>query len=227
MDSILQEIQKKKIITIIRSNHIESIDKIVESLYTGGIRIIEITMNTPDALQKIEEIKKKFPDVCIGAGTVLDGETARLAILSGASFLLTPALSESVIKVANRYNVPVIPGVFTPTEILKAYELGAKVVKIFPVGTLGPKYIKELKGPFSHIDMVPVGGVTVDTISDFLKAGSFAFGIGSSMVNDKLVVANDYEEIERRAKEFVAVISQFNETNDKTTVVNANVYHNH
>ena len=210
IDSILQTIEQQKIISIIRTSSDYDLSKTVESLYAGGIRVIEVTMNSPGALQEIEKIKGNFPDVLVGAGTVLDAETARLAILSGASFLLAPTLSKNSIQLANRYNVPLIPGVFTPTEVLQAYEYGAKVVKVFPVGTLGPKYIKELKGPLSQVEMIPVGGVTEQNAKAFIQAGSFALGVGSSLVSDKLVREENYPEIEKRAKQLVAAISSSN-----------------
>lgn len=209
MESVLQTLRQEKIISAIRSQTGEHITQIVESLYNGGVKVIEVTMNTPNALQKIEKIKMDYPDVLIGAGTVLDGETARAAISAGASFLLSPTLNEASIKMANRYNIPFIPGVLTPTEVLQAYEYGAKVVKIFPISSLGSKYIKDLKAPLPHVEMIPMGGITVANAPEFLKAGSFALGIGSTLVNDKLIQDLNFAEIERRAKQLTNVILNY------------------
>ncbi|WP_312093062.1 bifunctional 4-hydroxy-2-oxoglutarate aldolase/2-dehydro-3-deoxy-phosphogluconate aldolase [Niallia sp.] len=209
MESVLQTLGQEKIISAIRIQTGEYISQIVESLYNGGVKVIEITMNTPNALKHIEKIKIDFPDVLIGVGTVLDEETTRSAISAGASFILSPTLHEASMKMANRYNVPFIPGVLTPTEVLQAYEYGAKVVKIFPISSLGPKYIKDLKAPLAHIDMIPMGGITVANASEFLKAGSFALGIGSTLVNDKLIKDLNFEEIERRAKQLVNTVQTY------------------
>jgi len=207
--SILQKIKQEKIISIIRADSITEIEEVVSALYNGGVRVVEITLNTPGALKGIEVIREKFPEMLVGAGTVLDEETARLAILSGASFLLAPTLDENSIRLANRYNVPLIPGVLTPTEIQKAYEYGAQVVKVFPISTLGPGYIKDIKGPLPHVSVMPVGGVDLDNINEYLEAGSFAVGIGSSLVNNQLIKQKQFEEIEKRAKQYVDVVKKY------------------
>lgn len=209
MLSILQKIKQEKIISIIRADSITEIEEVVSALYNGGVRVVEITLNTPGALKGIEVIREKFPEMLVGAGTVLDEETARLAILSGASFLLAPTLDENSIRLANRYNVPLIPGVLTPTEIQKAYEYGAQVVKVFPISTLGPGYIKDIKGPLPHVSVMPVGGVDLDNINEYLEAGSFAVGIGSSLVNNQLIKQKQFEEIEKRAKQYVDVVKKY------------------
>lgn len=206
MENTLAQIKKEKLISIIRSEDVSQIKKTVKALYDGGIRIIEITMNTPNALHAIESIRLDFPDILVGAGTVLDEQTARLAILSGANFLLAPTLNQATIESANRYNIPIIPGVFTPTEVLQALEWGAPVVKIFPISSVGPQYIKDLKGPLNHIDIIPVGGINLQNSRSFIDAGSFALGIGSSLVNDKLVNDGNFIEITNRAREFVKIV---------------------
>lgn len=209
MESVLQTIREEKLISAIRSQTGEHISHIVDSLYNGGVKVIEVTMNTPNALKHIGKIKIDFPDVLIGVGTVLDEETTRAAISAGASFLLSPTLNEASIKMANRSNVPFIPGVLTPTEVLQAYEYGAKVVKIFPISSLGPNYIKDLKAPLPQIDMIPMGGITVANALEFLKAGSFALGVGSTLVNDKLIKDLNFEEIEKRAKQLVNAVQTY------------------
>ncbi|GAA0357424.1 bifunctional 4-hydroxy-2-oxoglutarate aldolase/2-dehydro-3-deoxy-phosphogluconate aldolase [Bacillus horti] len=210
MNGALRIIEQNKIIAIIRSVPFPVLEKTVQALHAGGIRVIEVTMNSEDALSSISFIKAHFPDMVIGAGTVLDQESASLAIRAGASFLLAPNLSESVIQTANRYQIPVIPGVFTPTEIIKASELGAQVVKVFPVSGVGPAYIKDLQGPIGYIKMIPVGGVTLENAAQFMEAGAFALGIGSALTDQQLLATNRFSELKDRAAEFVRIAESFN-----------------
>lgn len=213
MNAVINEIKNNQIVAIIRADSTEALEYTVESLYKGGVRIVEVTMNTPGALKGIERLKNLYPELVIGAGTVLDPESARLAILSGASFLLAPTLKESTISVANRYNTPIIPGVLTPTEALTAYEYGAKMVKVFPVRSLGPSYISDLKGPLSQLDIMAVGGISLSNAEDFLNAGTCSLGVGSSLVDNKLIAKGDYVEIEKRAKAFVEIVNRFKSPN--------------
>ncbi|NHC41034.1 bifunctional 4-hydroxy-2-oxoglutarate aldolase/2-dehydro-3-deoxy-phosphogluconate aldolase [Bacillus sp. MM2020_1] len=211
--STLEEIRRAKLVAIIRSHSTEGLENTVRSLYQGGIRTIEITMNTPGALRGIERVKEMYPDVLIGAGTVLDSETARLAIMSGAGFLLTPTLKKDTIETANRYHVPIIPGVMTPTEVLTAYEYGAKMVKIFPIRQLGPKYLTDLQGPLPFVETMVVGGISLENAASYLQAGAGSLGIGSSLVDEKLVQLGDFTEIERRAASFVEIVNKVQSPN--------------
>jgi 2-dehydro-3-deoxyphosphogluconate aldolase / (4S)-4-hydroxy-2-oxoglutarate aldolase len=208
LQDILQKIREEKIISIIRCKNANDLEGVIASLYDGGIRLVEITMNTPNALQGIEMIQQKYPDMLVGAGTVLDEETARLAILSGARFLLAPTLDEESIRMANRYSIPMIPGVLTPTEILKACEAGAQVVKVFPIRSFGPQYIKDIKGPLPHANIIPVGGVNIENAKEYLDSGSFAVGIGTPLVNDQLIEQKNYGEIYNRAKRLIEAVKQ-------------------
>lgn len=206
MSDILEMINQEKIVAIIRTSSPENIVQTVESLYQGGVRFVEVTLNTPGALNIIQELKALQPDLHIGAGTVLDSESVVTSIHHGAEFLLAPTLDENSIQAANRYGIPLIPGVYTPTEALRAYEMGAKTIKIFPVQQLGPSYIKDLNGPLPFISKMVVGGITVENISEYLEAGVSSFGIGSSLVNNKLVEEGNFDEIERRARAFVQAV---------------------
>jgi 2-dehydro-3-deoxyphosphogluconate aldolase / (4S)-4-hydroxy-2-oxoglutarate aldolase len=206
--SSLEEIRRAKLVAIIRSHSLEGLENTARSLFQGGIRAIEITMNTPGALSGIERLKEKYPGLLIGAGTVLDSETARLAIISGAGYILTPTLKKETIETANRYNVPIIPGVMTPTEVLTAYEYGAKMVKVFPIRQLGPRYLTDLKGPLPFVETMAVGGISLENAGLYLKAGASALGIGSSLVDEKLVQQGDFTEIERRAASFVEIVNK-------------------
>jgi 2-dehydro-3-deoxyphosphogluconate aldolase/(4S)-4-hydroxy-2-oxoglutarate aldolase len=172
------------------------------------VKVIEIAMNTPNALQHVDRIKQLYPDAWIGVGTVLDETTARSAIAAGASFLLSPALNKAAIQMANRYNIPFIPGVLTATEIMTAYEFGAKVVKVFPIDALGPNYVKNISAPLPHVELIPMGGISQENAIQYLEAGSFALGIGSSLVNSRLVHERNFAEIERRARRLVDVVEK-------------------
>jgi 2-dehydro-3-deoxyphosphogluconate aldolase/(4S)-4-hydroxy-2-oxoglutarate aldolase len=199
---VVQLIEKEKIIAIIRARSSQALMEVVEALKRGGILCIEVTMTTPGALQILEDVRKNMDDVLFGAGTVLDPETARLCIASGAQFIVTPSLNEQVIEVAHRYDVPIIPGAFTPTEILRAWECGAEVVKIFPASSLGPSYIRELKGPFPQIKLCPTGGVNLENVAEFLKAGASCVGVGGSLVCKDLLEGQKWQELEELARKF-------------------------
>lgn len=205
LKSVIDRISEEKIVSIIRAESTENLLSTVNSLYKGGIRMVEVTMNTPGALKGIEELKALYPDLIIGAGTVLDSETAVLSIMAGASFLLAPTLNRKTIEAANRYDVPLIPGVFTPTEALTAYEYGAKMVKIFPIRKLGPAFLTDLKGPLPFIQTMAVGGISLENAKDYLEAGATSLGVGSSLVDDEVVKKGNFEEIERRAFHFVEI----------------------
>ncbi|MFC0471769.1 bifunctional 4-hydroxy-2-oxoglutarate aldolase/2-dehydro-3-deoxy-phosphogluconate aldolase [Halalkalibacter kiskunsagensis] len=205
MDNPITKIITEKLIAIIRIEDTESIEEVAASLYRGGFRMIEVTLNTPGALEAIRTIKELFPDILIGAGTVLDAKTAQSAIAAGASFLLTPTLSEATIRMGNRYGVPVIPGVMTPTEALKAYEYGAQMVKIFPVRSLGPAYAKDLFGPLPFLKLMAVGGVSDCNAAQYLQNGWHALGIGGQLVNSQLIKEKKFAEMENRAKQFVRI----------------------
>jgi len=204
---IIGQIGEYKLVSIIRGVEEKDVDKVVEALYTGGIRAVEITMNTSGALRMIESVKDKFGDkMLIGAGTVLDSESARNSIQAGADFILSPTLSLSVIEVCNRYSKLAVPGVLTPTEILTAWEAGAQLVKIFPARAFGPKYIKDIKGPLPQVEMMPVGGISLENAADFIKNGAFALGIGSCLVNTAWIKEGQFDRITQTAKDFMSRI---------------------
>jgi 2-dehydro-3-deoxyphosphogluconate aldolase/(4S)-4-hydroxy-2-oxoglutarate aldolase len=206
---VLNGIKEQGVCAIVRGTSADSLFRISEALIEGGVKTIEVTFNTPGAAQMIEELVKKYGnEVLIGAGTVLDSETARTAILSGASFILSPTLNVEMIKTCSRYSVLAVPGIATPTEALTAWENGARIVKVFPAGVFGPNYIKQLKGPLPQIDMMAVGAVNLDNLGEFIKAGACSAGIGGELVNKKLVDEGKFDEITRRAKAFVNAIKE-------------------
>lgn len=205
--STMQRITDGKIVAVVRSESGEKLAAVARALLEGGIAAIEITFTVPDALSVIRKVRQELGDsIALGAGTVLDPETARAAILAGAEYIVAPTLNLDVIRLCKRYSVPVMPGAFTPTEILTAWEAGADVVKVFPADTLGPAYIKAVRAPLPQLKLMPTGGVDLDTAASFLKAGAFCLGAGSSLVDGKAVAAGDYDAIRERARKFSAIV---------------------
>ncbi|MCJ7773104.1 MAG: bifunctional 4-hydroxy-2-oxoglutarate aldolase/2-dehydro-3-deoxy-phosphogluconate aldolase [Desulfobacterales bacterium] len=206
-DEQMKIIRETGIVAIVRGTGIDSLLKIAEALSEGGVRVIEVTLNTPGAIEMIGQLEKEFGDeMLIGAGTVLDPETARAVILAGAKFVIGPTLNLDVNKLCKRYNTVYIPGVLTPNEIISAWEAGAQVVKVFPAGTLGPRYIKELRGPLAQVEMMPVGGVTVDNAAEFIKAGAGALGIGGELVDRNAVETGRFELLTEKAHRFIEAV---------------------
>ena len=203
-----EEIKRTGVIGIIRVQTPEDLVRIAEAFYAGGLTCIEITMNTPGALRAIESARELLPNVILGAGTVLDGITAREALLAGAQFLVTPTLKLDVLEVAHRYNVPAIIGAMTPTEILTAWEAGATLVKVFPASVLGPRYLQEIHGPLSQIPLVPTGGITADNAGDFIRAGAVAVCVGSWLIDKRALAESRYEVLAQRARQLVDAVRQ-------------------
>ncbi len=205
----LQLIRDTGIVAVIRGASASSVVEIAEALAAGGVRAIEVAMSNSRALSMIQESREAMPDdVLIGAGTVLDAETARAAIFAGASFILSPSLSRDVIGTCNRYSVAVIPGVLTPTEAVTAAEMGVRLVKVFPADSLGPSYIRALRGPLPHIEYMPVGGISLSNAGDFIKAGASALGVGGSLVSRSAVDSGDFRQITETAARFMEEVRQ-------------------
>ncbi|MCL6506330.1 MAG: bifunctional 4-hydroxy-2-oxoglutarate aldolase/2-dehydro-3-deoxy-phosphogluconate aldolase [Bryobacteraceae bacterium] len=209
-EAILSSIRDIGIVPVVRTSSAEAAVRSVEAIYRGGIRAAEITMTVPGALRALEKAADQFGDrMVLGAGTVLDPETARASMLAGAEFFVTPSLKISTIELVQRYSKVMIPGALTPTEVLTAWEAGADIVKIFPCGNVGgPKYIKALKAPFPHIEMIPTGGVNLETAGEFLKAGACAVAVGAELVDAKSVSENRFDLIEEKARQYLAVIAR-------------------
>ena len=209
-ESILSAIKTIGIVPVVRTPTAEAAFKAIEAIYAGGIRAAEVTMTVPGAVRVLEKLADQFGDkIVLGAGTVLDPETARICMLAGAQFFVTPALNLATIQMAHRYAKPICPGALTPTEVATAWDAGADIVKIFPCDNVGgPKYIKALKGPFPHIEMIPTGGVSLETAGAFLKAGACAVAVGSELVDAKTIQEGKYEIFERRARQFLEVVAK-------------------
>ncbi|MBV8551840.1 MAG: bifunctional 4-hydroxy-2-oxoglutarate aldolase/2-dehydro-3-deoxy-phosphogluconate aldolase [Acidobacteriaceae bacterium] len=207
----LARIQQLAVVPIIRTPDASSALAAVEAVLAGGIDCVEITMTVAGAIKVIEAVADRYGDrVLLGAGTVLDPETARACMLAGAEFFVTPALNVRTIEIAKRYSKAIFPGALTPTEVLTAWEAGADGIKVFPCNALGgPKYIKALKAPFPHIDLIPTGGVNLETLPAFLAAGATAVGVGSELVDNQSLAAGNSEIITRRTREFREAVAAF------------------
>ncbi len=209
VNDIIKEIYQKGVVSIIRNIPEDKVDATVAALYKGGIGAIEIAMNTSGALRMIEKVKTTFgTKISIGAGTVLDPETARAAILAGVDFILSPTLSVKVIEICNRYSKLAIPGVLTPTEILTAWESGARLLKIFPAGVFGPEYLKDIKGPLSQVELMPVGGVSLTNAAEFIRCGAHSLGVGSQLVSSARVQQGQFEEITEIAAAYIKQVKE-------------------
>ena len=205
---ILSSIIDIGIVPVVRVTSPEAAVKSIEAIYRGGIRAAEITMTVPGALKALEKVADCFGDqIVLGAGTVLDAETARMAMLAGAEFFVSPNLRIATIEMAQRYSKVVMPGALTPTEVLTAWEAGADIVKVFPATALGPEFLKDIHGPLPHVKLLPTGGVTLENAGEWIKAGAVAVGIGSALVERRAVEAADYHLITANARCVVASVA--------------------
>ena len=204
----LKRVEETGIVAVVRAENAEKALKITEAVKKGGIEAIEITMTVPGAVDVIKQITDEYSrdEILIGAGSVLDAETARAGILAGAEYIVSPSLDEETIAMCNRYQKAVMPGAMSVTEVVKAMKYGADIVKIFPATLFGPKIIKAIKGPLPQAPLMPTGGVSLDNVKDWIKAGSFAVGVGSSL--SKGAKTGDYEQVTETAKEFIRLIKE-------------------
>ena len=206
-ETVLSKIKTEKVVAIIRADSPEGLLDCAKALAAGGLTSIELTMTTPGAIRTLERAANEMPDFLFGLGTVLDAETARAGILAGARFIVTPALRPDVIALCRRYSVPVFAGALTPTEILAAWEAGADAVKVFPAEFFGPAYIKSVKAPLPQVEIVPTGGVTPETIGDFLRAGALAAAAGSALVDGRALKEKNWAAITAKAAAFVKAVA--------------------
>jgi 2-dehydro-3-deoxyphosphogluconate aldolase/(4S)-4-hydroxy-2-oxoglutarate aldolase len=206
-DSTLRRILDCGIVAVVRADSGDQLVKVVAALVEGGVTAAEITFTVPDAIGVLSRVRGELGDtVALGAGTVLDPETARAALLAGAEYIVSPTLNLDVIRLCRRYDRAVLPGAFTPTEILAAWEAGADVVKVFPADVGGPAYLKALRGPLPQVRLMPTGGVDLDTAEPFLRAGACCLGVGSQLVDPKAVAAGDFDRIRDLAAKYVAIV---------------------
>ncbi len=200
---IYQAIKEQGVVVVIRGKNVEQAIRTVDACYKGGIKIIEITFTVPNADKIISSLSEKYAgsDIVIGAGSVLDPETARIAMLAGAKFIVSPSLNVETIKICNRYGVPVMSGVMTPSEAQTAMEYGVDILKLFPGDIAKPAGLKALKGPFPNANIMPTGGVSAENVEEWFKAGAYAVGAGSFLTKD--ATNGDYEKVEKVCSAFV------------------------
>jgi 2-dehydro-3-deoxyphosphogluconate aldolase / (4S)-4-hydroxy-2-oxoglutarate aldolase len=206
--TVLEEILEYKIVAILRGIHPDHVLEIAGALQQGGVRLLEITLNSPDALPMITRVSAALGDrLCVGAGTVLDAKQAQSAIDAGARFIISPSLDAETIQQTRQMGAVSIPGAFTATEILAAWRYGADIVKVFPA-SVGVAYFRDLRGPLPFIPLMPTGGISLDNIGDFKKAGAVAFGIGSALVRSEGRLSDEYlQQLQGKAAEFVKAVT--------------------
>lgn len=205
----LQRVIECGIVAVVRFADPGPLVEVMRALADGGVIVAEVTFTVPNAIDVIREAKKQLGDrVLLGAGTVLDPETARAAILAGAEFIVAPCVNLEVIKLCRRYDKLVMPGALTPTEIVAAWEAGADIVKVFPADIVGPAFFKAMRGPLPQVKLMPTGGVDLNTASEFLKAGAVCLGIGGQLVEPQAVANRDFKRITQLAQQYVEIVQQ-------------------
>jgi 2-dehydro-3-deoxyphosphogluconate aldolase/(4S)-4-hydroxy-2-oxoglutarate aldolase len=205
-DESLRLMLETGVVGVVRTESSKELLQVAEAIRAGGVRCIEIAMTTPGALRVIEEVASKLDDVLVGAGTVLDPETARMAILSGAEFIVSPTLNFRVIELAQRYGKVVAPGTFSPTEILTAWEAGADIVKVFPATRLGPQYFRDIKAPLPQVRLMPTGGVDASNAAEFIRAGADVICVGSALIDKKAIAAGRFEVLTENARKLIEAV---------------------
>ena len=209
---LLSRMKQEGLVAVVRAENKEKGEKVIDAIVKGGINFIEITMTVPGAVDIIKELSEKYKDdknIVIGAGTVLDPETARMVILAGAQFVVSPSLNPDTVKLCNRYRVPVMPGIMTVKEAVEALELGVDILKVFPGNAFGPSIISSFKGPLPQAQFMPTGGVAVDNVDKWFKAGVAAVGTGSNLTAG--AKTGDYDAVTKMAEEFVSAVKKARE----------------
>lgn len=207
---IVRQIETLGLVPVVRASSADEAMQAIDAIKAGGVNVLEITMTVPGAVRVIEKVADKYgSEVLVGAGTVLDPETARACLLAGAQFIVSPALNLATIELCHRYSAPIAPGVLTPTEVITAWSAGVDLVKVFPCGSAGgASYVKNLKGPFPQVKIIPTGGVSLTTAADFIKAGASALGVGTDLVDVKAIREGNAHIVTERARQFVEIVRQ-------------------
>jgi 2-dehydro-3-deoxyphosphogluconate aldolase/(4S)-4-hydroxy-2-oxoglutarate aldolase len=207
---VINKLREIGLVPVLRADSEEQALALATAVAAGGVNVMEVTMTVPGAIRVMARLAKERPDILIGAGTVLDPETARICILEGATFVVSPALNIKTIEMCHRYGVPVLPGALTPTEVVTAWQAGADVVKVFPASAMGgAKYLKALKAPMPQVELIPTGGVSLTTALEFLEAGAFALGVGADLVNPKLIAEGHPDTITENAAKYLDIVRKF------------------
>jgi 2-dehydro-3-deoxyphosphogluconate aldolase/(4S)-4-hydroxy-2-oxoglutarate aldolase len=203
----LRQVLDCGIVAVVRSPDSQQLVEVVRALADGGVTVAEITMTVPDALSVLRQVRQALGErVLLGAGTILDPETARAALLAGAEYVVAPTVNLDVIRLCQRYNKLVMPGALTPTEILTAWEAGADIVKVFPAEVVGPAFFRAMRGPLPQIRLMPTGGVDLTTAADFLRAGACCLGLGSQLVEPRAIAEHNFDRIRDLARQYVALV---------------------
>lgn len=208
--AIVKQIEDLGLVPVVRASSADEAMQAIDAIKAGGVNVLEITMTVPGAIKVIEKVADKYgSEVLVGAGTVLDPETARACLLAGAQFIVSPALNLATIAMCHRYSAPVCPGVLTPTEVITAWSAGVDFVKVFPCGSVGgASYVKNLKGPFPQVKIIPTGGVSLKTAADFIKAGASALGVGTDLVDVKAIREGNPQLVTTRAQQFLQIVRE-------------------
>ena len=211
--AVLKALANLGLVPVLRAESAEQALALADAIAAGGVTTLEVTMTVPGAIRVMRTLAEQRPDILVGAGTVLDPETARMCILEGAQYVVSPALKLRTIELCHRYGVTVLPGALTPTEIVTAWEAGADVIKIFPASALGgAKYLKSVKAPLPQVEMIPTGGVSLASAREFLEAGAFALGVGADLVDPKAIAQGHPETITENARKYLAIVRCFRES---------------
>jgi 2-dehydro-3-deoxyphosphogluconate aldolase / (4S)-4-hydroxy-2-oxoglutarate aldolase len=204
-----QEILKRKVVAVLRVKEENKLQNVIEAIFAGGISVVEITMTVPNAIQLIEKMNDKLDqNIIIGVGSVLNSKAAEDAVKAGAKYVVSPVFKKEIVETAHRFDVPVMPGCFTPTEIQTAFEAGADVVKVFPADVVGMEFFKAILAPMPHLKLMPTGGVSLTNAGDWINAGACAVGIGSALLDKKAIQENDYFKLTENAKIIMNSIAQ-------------------
>lgn len=207
---VLAAMKQIGLVPVLRADSVDQALALAEAIAAGGVTVLEITMTVPGAIQVMRKLAETRPDILIGAGTVLDPETARMCILEGAQFVVSPALNLATVDMCHRYSIAVLPGALTPTEIVAAWQAGADVVKVFPASAMGgASYLKSIKAPLPQVELIPTGGVSLATAEEFLKAGAYALGVGADLVDAKAMTEGRAEAVTESARKYLGIVKKF------------------
>jgi 2-dehydro-3-deoxyphosphogluconate aldolase/(4S)-4-hydroxy-2-oxoglutarate aldolase len=208
-DRLVERILDAGIVAIMRRTESSLAVETAEALLAGGVSVVEVTLNTPGALEMLEALARRVGDrMAIGAGTVMSAEEVRRALGAGAQFIVSPHTDTAVVEAARAADAPALPGAFTPTEIVRAWQLGASIVKVFPVGSVGPRYLRDVLAPLTEIPLLPTGGVNLENAAEFIRAGARGLGLGSDLVSPAAVAARDFASLTERARRFVEEVGR-------------------
>jgi 2-dehydro-3-deoxyphosphogluconate aldolase/(4S)-4-hydroxy-2-oxoglutarate aldolase len=210
---VLQSLRTIGLVPVLRADSIETAMGLAIAIAAGGVTVLEVTMTVPGAIHVMRQLAQERPDILVGAGTVLDPETARMCILEGARFIVSPALNLKTIEMCQRYSIAVLPGALTPTEIVTAWQAGADVIKVFPASAMGgAKYLKSIKAPLPQVELIPTGGVSLASATEFLEAGAFALGVGADLVDPKATTREQLALVTDTARNYLALVKTFRES---------------